>query len=202
MVITPLRASPVASAPAGGERDSARDVSTLEVLRVDMTRGDFFAQVRASIRSGAVLLDEVQRCARALKEADGGRPAATESAAACRVWQCLRGGAASSQAAGDHRLATPIDLSGVTDGPEHVARLRRDAQDLCGLLRLSLCDSADLQLARSVLSDAEAFLATIEARAATTGLTPSDVWRQLQSESLPPASPAGGTAASSSARKV
>ena len=111
MVITPLRASPVASAPAGGERD----VSTLEVLRVDMTRGDFFAQVRASIRSGAVLLDEVQRCARALKEADGGRPAATESAAACRVWQCLRGGAASSQAAGDHRLATPIDLSGVTD---------------------------------------------------------------------------------------
>ena len=114
------------------------------------------------------------------------------------MWQCLRGGAASSQAAGDHRLATPIDLSGVTD----VARLRRDAQDLCGLLRLSLCDSADLQLARSVLSDAEAFLATIEARAATTGLTPSDVWRQLQSESLPPASPAGGAAASSSARKV
>lgn len=167
--------------------------SLLELLRIDTRSDDCVEAAAAAVRAGIVLLSDLDRITQALIAADEGWPTAT-GVMLCRVWQQLRaagGPTASAALPGMRIVRTPsrhegmatVNLLLVTDGPEYVARLQRDAQALCELLRLSLCDAADLELARTVLTDAGRFLPRLRTHAAAVGTPPAEAWCQLASSS-------------------
>ena len=59
--------------------------------------------------------------------------------------------------------------------------MERDAASLRALVRLSLCDAADLQLARTVLIDTQAFLRDLQRYAREAGVDAAALWRQMAS---------------------
>jgi len=158
--------------------------SMLELLRVDIEQAGALEAAESSVRAGAALLEHLRSCARGLVPPDDPW-APREGAVLCRIWQQLRSGARPGSATGGPRLArtpangaaAPVDLLVLGDASA-VAALAEAADALCRLLRLSLCDAADLELAASVLADATLFFQSLRARA-DVGADPLDTWRQL-----------------------
>jgi hypothetical protein len=175
------------AAGARGLRLSDDAASMLELLRIDLGQPGAVEAAEEGVREGMALLDELRERTRALVPADDPW-APGEGVMLCRVWQQLRSCASPGSAIGGARVQrTPFNgspaptdaLSLAEDSEERVAQMQHAADALCRLLRLSLCDAADLELAQSVLRDAAAFFGSLREHAAEGGVSLPDMWRRL-----------------------
>lgn len=183
-------AAPLAEEGAAGARGlrlSDDAASMLELLRIDLSQPGAVEAAEDGVRDGMALLDHLRQRTRALVP-DNDPWAPGEGVMLCRVWQQLRSCASPGSATGGARIQrTPFNgspapsnvLSLGEDAEERVAELQQAADALCRLLRLSLCDAADLELAQSVLRDAAAFFGTLREHAAEGGASLPDAWRRL-----------------------
>jgi len=60
------------------------------------------------------------------------------------------------------------------------AEMAAAAEALRSLLRISICDDNDLQLARRVVTDSRHFFASLSVAATDRGVQPSELWRALE----------------------
>ena len=163
--------------------------SVLELLRVEAGPSEWVETSEAEIAAGLALLGEVRAAADGLGCAQGA------------LWQALlyeqsgsgRGGGGGS---GPVVQRTPLKRAGRSfslDGTELLGfvgleplglqrrhALGAGAARLRGLLRLSLMDDNDLQLAQRALREATAFFEALRAAAAHAGSTPHALWASLK----------------------
>ena len=161
--------------------------SVLELLRVEAAPSEWVDTSEAEIAAGLALLGEVRAAADGLGCAQG------------TLWQALlyeqpRGGGGGGS--GPVVQRTPLKRAGRSlslDGTELLGfvgleplgaqrrhALGAGAARLRGLLRLSLMDDNDLQLAQRALREAAAFFEALRAAAAHSGRTPHALWESLQ----------------------
>ena len=161
----------------------------LELLRVEAGPSEWVETSEAEIAAGLALLGEVRAAADGLGCAQGA------------LWQALlyeqsgsgRGGGGGSgpvvqrtplKRAGRSFSLDGTELLGFVGleplGPQRRHALGAGAARLRGLLRLSLMDDNDLQLAQRALREAAAFFEALRAAAAHAGRTPHALWTSLQ----------------------
>ena len=171
--------------------------NAIEMLRVDAVDERAVSQAWTVLRGGAALLAKLP----------GFAVAAAASHGAC--WQTLLASASGGSTSGSARMArTPprphpgqphrssfgaaqtdaeganvalrklalVDFEG---GEEAFALQCAVAEALRGLLRLSLCDDADLALANCVVRESAEFFEQLETYAATNGVSMSRAWVSL-----------------------
>jgi len=183
----PSHSTGEALAPMVGSKLSDTASSMIELLRVDLEKPGAVDTAEAAAAKGLSLLTELRGFARTLVPKDDPW-APGEGAMLCRVWQQLRPrGTTGNCARLRHSLTgapASVDIAAIARGdPGRVVQLREAADSLCGLLRLSLCDAADLELAQSVLVDAGAFFDALRHHAATSSTPLPDAWRSLANPS-------------------
>ena len=154
----------------------------------------------AALREGAALLDTLPKLAAAcgstlgaawqelLAGAPGGsvsgvamprtppRPAAASRLSASTGVEGFDGKARGVQASTSQRWRALVAF----EGSEAALRTHcASAAALRGLLRLSLCDDADLALARTVVGDCRDFFVRLRRYATEEGIAPADAWARL-----------------------
>ena len=175
------------SRPRMNESDLAEAAAnTAQVLRVDLTDPNCYDEATDALRHGNRALEYL------LTEA--GRTGRTEAA----IWRGTLAVAPAASTAGCTvmvRTPTPhtpaerkvssfpgpgqhgMPRSGET--PRDVADMADAAVRLKNILRLSICDDADLWLVRRVVGESLAFLEDLGAAAAERGVRPSQLWNAL-----------------------
>lgn len=195
--------APSGTAPAMSAAQLASSgQSVLELLRIEQKAAGWVEHAEAEIAAGLALLAEVRRTADGLGLALGGlwQELLQQSAAAAAGGGGGGGGASAGGGGGGERGAiqrTPLrrhhrSMSEEL-GAEAIARavdeglsdeqrraLCAGAARLRGLLRLSLMDDNDLQLARRALREATAFFEALRAAAGRAGRTPRALWASVQ----------------------
>ena len=76
-----------------------------------------------------------------------------------------------------------LELKEIYGSAEDLVRVQGEAEALKQLLRLSLCDVMDLQLAHEVLVDSRGFFEALQERALAVKSTPRELWLKLIDES-------------------
>ena len=76
-----------------------------------------------------------------------------------------------------------LELKEIYGSAEDLVRVQGEAEALKQLLRLSLCDVMDLQLAHEVLVDSRGFFEALQERALAVNSTPHELWLKLIDES-------------------
>lgn len=156
-----------------------RAQSTTQVLRVDLSEASCVSSLGEAVCSGLALLDQLDRCAQLLVQAGD------FSATPARVWTELGHRPPADAAAGGRvrvqrtpSKTRPLELSACAS-EEAQQWLHGQAAALRELVRLSLCDVADLQLARKVLVETQGFLVDLERHARDAAVNARDLWREM-----------------------
>lgn len=157
--------------------------SMMALMRIDFNEPRCVEFVNLAVASGVSLLDELGTYAQVMQRQDPDMSTA-------RVWnELLRDSptaASEGLADGMHvrvqrtpsKSSVRVELRSVASEAT-VGHLRARAKELRNLLRLSLCDEADLRLARQAMADALKFIHTLQEHAGTAAMCPRAMWIQL-----------------------
>jgi len=152
------------------------------VLRVDPSDLKQVKQAEVTIESGAILVEMLSKYAKVL--------GTTRS----KIWQNLLGVCNNSNAGNIVTIRTPPPRSKILKSSKHQGRdiqlggekmirirqhLGPTAVQLHKLLRLSLCDDADLDLAAKVISETAGFFGRMRAKTTEKGIEIHTLWVNL-----------------------
>lgn len=172
----------VGSDSPGGPKDPADGMdestlaeaaaSTAQVLRVDLSDHTCYETAWASLTAGEAVLAHLTEAAKASGQSEAG------------VWRDLLAQGPGHSTAGSALVPrTPPHATSHYPQHEHTvlrkAELAKAAALLRGLLRLSICDDADLRLAHQVVAESLSFLGALRAASEARDVPPSQLWYAL-----------------------
>ena len=187
-----LEVTPRGGQGAGGRYvpDAAKfpELALAALNASEMLRGGVAAAAttEAVLRDGAALLAALPEYASACGSTLGavwqellrGAPGGSISGNAAMPRTPPRGSACGVQASSSQRWQALV----VFEGSEaRILERCASAAALRSQLRLSLCDDADLALARQVVGECSGFFERLRVHAAESGLTPAEAWARLLS---------------------